>query len=100
MASNRYPKNWKELALAVKEAANWQCQKCGLFCIKPGEPLSDAMKSRRRAYTLQVHHWNHNPADNRLENLVPLCTSCHLACHRRRRGNISPGQLSLNLKLS
>jgi predicted HNH restriction endonuclease len=31
---------------------------------------------------------------------VALCSSCHLACHCRSRGNISPGQLSLNLKLS
>jgi predicted HNH restriction endonuclease len=26
-----------------------------------------------------------------------LCSSCHLAYHRRSRGNISPGQLSLDL---
>jgi predicted HNH restriction endonuclease len=30
---------------------------------------------------------------------VALCSSCHLAYHCRSRGNISPGQLSLNLNL-
>jgi predicted HNH restriction endonuclease len=30
---------------------------------------------------------------------VALCSSCHLAYHRRSRGNISPGQLFLDLKL-
>ena len=98
MSLNRYPDNWTELALAVKESANWQCQRCGRLCLKPGETLPDTLK--RRAYMLQVHHWNCDPGDNRLENLVALCSSCHLACHCRSRGNISPGQLSLNLKLS
>lgn len=99
MASQRwrYPDNWKELAFAVKEAANWQCQKCGRLCLKPKETLPEHLK--RRAYTLQVHHWNCDPADNRLENLVALCSSCHLTCHRRGRGNVSPGQSSLDFNL-
>ncbi len=97
MSSSRYPKNWKQLALAVKESANWQCQRCGRVCLKPGETLPDNLK--RRAYVLQVHHWNLDPGDNRLENLVALCSSCHLAYHCRSRGNISPGQLFLDLKL-
>ena len=77
MSLNRYPENWKQLALAVKESANWQCQRCGRLCLKPGETLPDNLK--RRAYVLQVHHWNLDPSDNRLENLVALCSSCHLA---------------------
>ena len=27
---------------------------------------------------LQVHHIDENPANNKLENLIPLCASCHL----------------------
>ena len=27
---------------------------------------------------LQVHHIDENPANNSLENLIPLCASCHL----------------------
>ena len=34
MSLNRYPDNWKELALAIKESANWQCQRCGRYCLK------------------------------------------------------------------
>ena len=69
--AKRYPKNWKELALSVKEASGWT------------------------VHTLSVHHRNHQPEDNRLENLLAVCPACHLAMHRGGHGNASPGQLSL-----
>jgi hypothetical protein len=96
-ARHRYPKNWSELARAIKESANWRCQKCGRVCLRPGEQTPNWTKSQRKAYTLQVHHWNRDPSDNRIENLAPLCTGCHLSYHRFGQGNISPGQLSLDL---
>jgi predicted HNH restriction endonuclease len=98
MSNSRYPYNWKEIANAVKESVDWRCQKCDKLCLKPGEKTSHLTKSQRRAYTLQVHHWNFNPADNRRGNLAPLCSGCHLYYHRFGRGNISPGQLELELK--
>jgi hypothetical protein len=69
-----YPKNWSELATAVKQQSGWCCQKCGLKCIAPGESTSEITRSKRRVYTLQVHHWNRDPRDNRLDNLVALCS--------------------------
>ncbi len=74
-----YPKDWDFIATTLKEAANWQCQKCCRIGIKPGEKSEDLTKSQRRAYTLQVHHWNRNPSDNRRDNLVCLCSGCHLS---------------------
>lgn len=38
---------------------------------------------------------NPKPEFNREENLLPICTVCHLALHAGRRSNVSPGQLSL-----
>jgi len=32
---------------------------------------------------LAVHHINADRRDNRLENLVPLCSSCHRDVHRK-----------------
>ncbi|MEA5578667.1 HNH endonuclease signature motif containing protein [Anabaena sp. UHCC 0451] len=87
-----YPKHWKELAKSIKENSGWRCQKCDRVCLRPGEKPNT---TKPRAYNLQVHHWNRNPADNRPENLVALCPKCHLSYHRGGKGNISVGQLSL-----
>jgi hypothetical protein len=87
--SDRYPDNWTELATAIKAAARWRCQKCGKSCIKPGEVVSGLSKSDRMARTLVVHHCNYKPEDNRPENLIAVCTGCHLGYHQRRRGNVA-----------
>jgi predicted HNH restriction endonuclease len=95
-SDNRYPDNWSELSNNIKELANWQCQKCGKVCMKSGDKMPDNWtKSQRHAHKLQVHHWDRNPENNSTTNLAVLCSGCHLFYHNRRRGNISPGQLSL-----
>lgn len=95
MNQGAYPENWKEIATSVKVASNWCCTKCGKTGLRPGKKPSELTISQVRIYTLQVHHWNRDPSDNRPENLACLCAKCHLFYHRFRRGNISPGQLSL-----
>jgi hypothetical protein len=67
---------------------------CRQQCLRPGKQ-SGLTKSERCALTLTVHHRNRIPEDNRLENLVALCTACHLSYHNRGQSNVSPGQLSL-----
>ncbi len=98
-SSSRYPNNWKELSLSLKNKANWTCQKCGRKCIEPGQKVpSDWTVSKRMAYTLQVHHWDRDPSNSSLDNLICVCTGCHLDLHRGYRGNlsnVSEGQLSL-----
>lgn len=84
---SRYSKDWQEIATAVKEKANWKCSQCG----------ANFKDKSTRGSCLQVHHWNRIPEDNRPENLVALCNVCHLEYHRGRKGNISIGQLSLNI---
>ena len=88
MEKHRYPAEWKKIAFDVKEKAGWQCQNtdCGLQCRKPGEPFDTHKR------TLTVHHKNHIPEDCRPENLIALCSSCHLkadakfhAEHRKQR---------------
>lgn len=91
---NRYPDNWQEIAFFVKESAGWRCAKCNLQCLQSGNK-SGLTKSERLKLTLTVHHRNRIPEDNRLENLVALCTACHLSYHNRGQSNVSPGQLSL-----
>jgi len=69
-----YPADWKLIATCVKEAADWVCQECGKPCYRPG----DGMKRLSRDMVLTVHHIDHNPRNCAADNLVALCTSCHL----------------------
>lgn len=73
MDRSRYPSNWPEIALRVKEEAGWICEKCGKQCRRPGEPFDTHQR------TLTVSHKNHKPEDCRRENLQALCAPCHLA---------------------
>jgi len=92
----RYPQNWNQIALSVKNAAAWRCQHCRRLCLRPGSKPPHITRSEWTIATLSVHHANFTPEDNQLENLIPLCTPCHLALHARaKRSNVSPGQLSL-----
>jgi hypothetical protein len=90
---NLYPDNWNNLALKVKEAAQWQC--CGKKCYEPGSRPKSLTRSEWTADILQVHHKNHDTEDNRLSNLLSVCAACHLNLHRGRYSSVSEGQLSL-----
>lgn len=94
--TSRYPKNWPKIALAIKEREDWHCYRCGVRGLRPGEKLISA---KRRAFLIQVHHWDCNPANNSLENLVALCTVCHLHMHRKHHGTITIGQRTLVLDI-
>lgn len=72
MNRGRYPKDWKEIALRVKEDAEWKCEFCGKQCRKPGEPF-DTHRN-----TLTVAHMDHIPEHMERENLKALCAPCHL----------------------
>jgi len=76
---SKYPANWDEIAVAIKDAAGWKCQYCSLQCRLPGEKFD----THRR--TLTVAHINHVEMDCRPENLVALCPRCHLAYDQTRK---------------
>lgn len=69
---SKYPPDWPEIAHGVKDAADWKCEKCGRQCRRPGEPFDTHVR------TLTVAHINHVESDCRPENLVALCSGCHL----------------------
>ena len=72
MQRELYPDNWEDIALAVKEDADWKCECCGKQCRRPGEPFD----THRR--TLTVSHQDHNPSNCERSNLKALCAPCHL----------------------
>ncbi len=91
----RYPDNWNELALSVKEAAGWRCEGCGKQCYRPGERPENLIRSQWMANILQVHHRDYDPTNNSPSNLLPLCSVCHLNVHKSKYSSFSEGQLSL-----
>lgn len=76
MDYQRYPDNWGDIARSIKETAGWRCQKCNQQCLRPGEDISHLSRRERTVRTLNVHHANRTPEDNRAENLIAVCTIC------------------------
>jgi 5-methylcytosine-specific restriction endonuclease McrA len=98
MSCCQYPANWAEIAAAVKQAAGYRCNNCGLKCLPPTESYKHLELSLRRRLSAQVHHIDGDTSNNHRSNLVCLCSGCHLRMHRHRP-QPTPGQLSLKLKL-
>lgn len=70
---SKYPANWKsEIAPRIKQQADWRCEQCGMQCRQPYEEFDTHKR------TLTVAHINHVETDCRDENLVALCSACHL----------------------
>lgn len=79
---DRYPTNWKEISLSIRERDGWQCKFCGAKNGKPN-PLTGSK------VVLTVAHLGadlpdgspgdkHDKMDVRDENLAALCQRCHL----------------------
>jgi hypothetical protein len=122
-----YPENWPQLALELKEKANWTCENCDRPCRKYGEKphrfelrLLEHKESDRWAsdlyvdegdrvvvkyqrFILTVAHLDQNPANNDPANLRAYCSVCHLRHDRpyrtgnRYRKRERGGQLNLGL---
>lgn len=112
MDYTRYPADWKAIALATKEAARWICQDCEMQCRKPSETF-DTHKRTMSVRRADVMHADgrpgdpHDKMDVRPENLLALCSRCHLirdvpihvlhAAETRRRKVVAQGQLEMPL---
>jgi len=66
-----YPPDWKQIALRIKEAAGWKCERCGAY------------HDPKAGYCLTVHHLDGNPANCADWNLAALDQRCHLAIQGR-----------------
>jgi len=85
---HKYPENWEEISLIIRNKAEWICQQCGKQCRKPKEPIQEfidrtgynnlEVRTHRIRWCLTVAHLNHTPMDCRHENLRAMCAPCHL----------------------
>ena len=57
----------------LKHKCGYKCQRCGIVTVK-----SD----------LEIHHVDHNPGNNSIQNLMVVCTNCHKQIHRAEGGYI------------
>lgn len=84
-----YPENWEEISLSTRRAANWTCQRCGKQCRRSPESVDEFLArspnlpaAEVRQYPIRwcltVAHLNHTESDCRSENLLAMCTPCHL----------------------
>jgi hypothetical protein len=95
-----YPADWDAIALAVKVAADWVCQRCGMQCRRPGEPFDTHKR------TMSTMHLDHDPANCAPDNLQAACSKCHLtydaphhaqnAARTRRAKRVALGQMELD----
>ncbi len=69
--SGTYTRDWKAIATAVKDAADWRCIRCGAAHLSgPGTILT-------------VHHLDGDKGNNAWWNLLALCQRCHLSVQAR-----------------
>lgn len=95
----RYSEDWPAIRAAILERAGHKCERCGvpnyarivrrkddaavwelerdLLLAQDHEPDWDAYRAPVKV-VLTCAHLNHQPEDNRLENIQALCNLCHL----------------------
>lgn len=80
MAFNKrdYPENWKAITASVRLAAEHACECCGIGFAEGTNYALVRIRKDGKPMIGTVHHIDHDRANNRPNNLVYLCQSCHL----------------------
>lgn len=81
-----YPKDWRAISLRIRARSGGRCEcegECGLHRWHPGprrcvEWNVQPAKWAKGKVMLTVAHLNHDPMDNRDDNLKAMCNRCHL----------------------
>ena len=88
----KYPKNWKQISLQVREEAHQRCEFCGVENYTFYRNLADGKREKVEGMQLEaatldgekltriiltVAHLDHDTAHNDRTNLRALCQRCH-----------------------
>jgi hypothetical protein len=74
----RYPKDWKQISLRIRERAGWRCEGSpGIYphC-RAAHGLPHPVTGSK--VVLTVAHQDHTPENCADENLMAMCQRCHL----------------------
>lgn len=79
---NRYPKQWPEISLRIRQRAAWQCE-CSGDCGMHHGQRCEAKQNQPHPKTgstviLTVAHLDHTPENCNDDNLKAMCQRCHL----------------------
>ena len=83
----RYHPEWETVSRYVRELFDFYCARCG----------KDCRNAKNADSVLQVHHIDENPGNNDLENLIPLCATCHLKIEKEARLHAPYDDIQLEL---
>ena len=84
---HRYHPEWETVSRYVRELFDFYCARCD----------KDCRNSKNADSVLQVHHIDENPGNNELENLIPLCATCHLKIEKEARLHAPYNAIQLEL---
>ena len=84
---HRYHPEWDTVSRYVRELFDFFCARCE----------KDCRNSKNADSVLQVHHIDENPGNNDLENLIPLCATCHLKIEKEARLHAPYNTIQLEL---
>lgn len=73
----RYPAEWKDLALLIKESNFYICQSCQTQCLQPGDDRTTLTRAECARRTLTIAHYD-NEYDAPAVFLACICVRCHL----------------------
>lgn len=93
----RYPKDWKAVSARIRVRSGWRCEcagECGLHRTHPGprrctERHGEFAAWARGVVVLTTAHLNHQPEDNRDENLKAMCLSRYFGLHHSEVSRIA-----------
>ena len=94
--AEKYPPNWEELKLAVRERDNYTCQHCGC----KHKELRTSQTGKVYEAQLHVAHLDHDKEnwEVTLDRLLLLCQSCHLKYDRESNLIKFKSTLTSNIK--
>lgn len=72
-----YAEEFEQAARAVKEAAEWRCESCGVVDGTLGITQHGRRKGRQHLIYLQGAHLDRNDTANPTPRLAALCPTCH-----------------------